>query len=365
MLTTTAVVAAGLAVVSQAFLLPPSVSSADIDIVKALPFESLAQANSRTLNLQCTTCPVAIAQNGGMTTWLSGLDSYLQLVFTVNDESDVLSMNGVQIYPPRFDRAPEPLIALQVAEGTSPSDATNQNLRLGYELTFRPVDKTEKSGEDEFQLLAMHFQVVEIGDKFVDGLESVEVKLIKSSSGKLMMADLETAPTSNPPIDPSKDGADCTTLICKFRAIVAGKLSNMKPKKGGCGSKAGSVPTISSGRRPHKHHGPRPNHHGHRHRHSKFGRFLHTMRSVAFHVIIPVFVGIAVGLSASIIGMIAGQMIVFFWRAIYRNGQGNYAQVEQDETEEGEQDDHTKYCSEKQGLPPVYDEILKDEKTAQ
>jgi len=350
-----AALVASLTAMTQAILLPPSISSSDIEIVNNLPFEVVAQADSRTVNLQCTGCPVAVAQKGGKTTWMHGVDSQLLLDFSIeHGQSDILYMNGVQFFPPRLDQnhVPEPLTALQVAAGTKPSDASNQHLRLGYELLIRPAVRDSKDGiAADIALINIHFQIAEIGDKFVDGLESVELKLLKTSSGKLMIVDQKIAPTTN------AGGADCQTMICKFRNIISDKLSAIKSGKKGCSQKAGAM-------RPHGHGRPGPFQHGRHGRHGRhrFAHFMHTLKNIAFHVLIPVFIGVAVGMTASIVGMIAGQMIVFFWRAIYRNGQGNYSHIEQEESfEEGEEEE--KSLVENQGPPPVYEDF-KDEKTA-
>jgi len=348
--------------VTNAFLLPPSVSSHDNELVKALPFELAPFTQLSTVRLPCKTCPVAVPNKGARYTWIDGVDNYLSLEFSVVPQdgsgADALFLNGVQIYPPRFDQLPEPLTALQVAAGTDPSEAANQNLRLGYELAFRPE---QKSNADHLEFIAMHFQIVEIADKFIDGLEDLKVKLIKTPAGKIMIANVELTATTNPPTDPRKNLEDCKTLICRFRAIVAGKLSYKKAMKGDCGSKKSnySVPTH------HKHHsGHRHHHHGH---HNGFGRLMHAARSIAIHVLIPIFIGVAVGLTASIIGMIAGQIIVFFWRAIYRNGQGNYVRVEEEdekeEEDEGEESVNEKVAFlEAQAPTPVYEDT---ETTAQ
>jgi hypothetical protein len=358
------------AALSHAFLLPPSISSADTDIIKSLPVEVIAQAKSQVVNLQCTSCPVAVAEKGGRTAWIQGLKSFLQLEFSVIHEDsnlDAISMNGVQIFPPRMDQAPEMLTALQVAAGSSPSDASNQNLRLGYQLSIHPVARTKT---DDLELIALRFQIVEIGNQFVDGLDSVELKLLRLPAGNLVIADIETAPTSNPALDPSQGGADCTSLLCKLKSILAGKPSQMMPKKG-CGRKAGGPFAATSGEGHFRHHGRpgrngshRGGYRGHHHRHHGFARFIHAMKRVALHVLAPILIGIAVGMTASIVGMIAGQMIVFFWRAVYRNDHRHYTQVEQEGTEE-EFSDEKEPIIEHQGPPPVYDEVTKDEKTAQ
>ena len=78
-------VAAAGVVAAQAFLLPPVITSADIDTVKALPFEDAVGIEDRVVEVSCPGCPVSVAQ----------VDSMLQLNFSVSHDSgsDRLTLN--------------------------------------------------------------------------------------------------------------------------------------------------------------------------------------------------------------------------------------------------------------------------------
>jgi hypothetical protein len=339
---------AGLATIGQAIILPPSVSSAGTDIINTLPFEVKSGAEGRTLDLECKNCPVPSYQHPELT-WVYGVESKLKLNFVIaEDEIDTLQLNNVQIYPPH-ELPLEPLGAIQITQETEDNNYT-VFLRLGYELNVTPVMKSE---EDQLELILVRFQVVEIGGKFVDGLESVLLKLLKTPSGKLIIGDLEMAPTINP------GGKDCQTLLCKLKSIMTGNLSHLKPKKG-CGSK------NASPKAPHSHDGHGSKHGPHRHhRHHGLSRFLHALKRAAFHVLIPVLIGIAAGFTASLIGMFVGQSVVFLWRTFYRRGRkGPYSRVEQYETKADEKDQE-KSLLEHQDPPPVYENVIEDAKPAE
>lgn len=345
---------AGLSVAAQAFLLPPTVSSVDSDIINALPIEESAQVDGQVVSLKCSGCPVAAADASGNTVWVQGVESKLQLSFSISsNDVDTLLLNGVQIYPPH-DLSMVPLTAPQIT-----SDGQQIDMRLGYELSIKPV---VKSNDEQLELIAVDLQIVEIADQFVNGLESVAMKLLKTPSGKLMIGNLETAPTTNPIVNPSDTGKECTTLICKWRAIVADKLSHLTPKKG-CGTKGRPNEDIATGGRPHKHHGPNRQHH----KHHRVARFFLALKSVAIHVLIPIFIGIAVGMTASLIGMLVGNIVVFLWRALYRRGRkGSYSRVQQEETAVPNSTDETKTFADHQGPPPVYEDVIvMDEKVAE
>jgi len=237
-------------------------------------------------------------------------------------------------------------------------------MRLGYELSIRPVGRAE---DDQLELITINLQVVEIGDQFINGLENVELGLLMTASGKLMIGKLETTLTNNPVINPSENGKKCSTLICKWRAIVADKFAVVKGSKG-CGSKTKGT---SSGRRPHKHSGPprlhKGPHHQH-HKHHRAARLLRMLKGVAIHVLIPIIIGVAVGMTASLIGMLVGNFVIFLWRAVYRRGQrGSYSVVKQDDNVVSEElDNESKAFLDHQGPPPVYEDVVTlSEKPAQ
>lgn len=343
-----------LATIGQAILLPPSISSADADIINNLPYET----NSQTLNLECLHCPVATLQPSTAepykVVWVDGIESKLQLNFDIRQgDVDILKLNGVQIYPPH-DLPLEPLAALQITDDSESINSLGY-LQLGYELGVTPVMKSER---DQLELILIRFQIIEIGGKFVDGLESVELKLLKTTTGKLMIWGLETAPTTNP------GGKNCNTLICKLRAILTDKLSHLKPSKG-CGSKPGSNKSLPASWQPtHGHDDPQrgPHHHN---KYQGFSRLLHAFKRIALRVFIPVFIGIAAGFIASLIGMFVGQSIIFLWHTFYRRCQrGSYSRVQQDETDIGKKDQE-KLLLEPQDSPPVYEDVVLDKKSAE
>jgi len=227
----------------------------------------------------------------------------------------------------------------------------------------RPVDH---SVQDQVSLTALHINVIEVAEEFMTGIPSIEVKLLQTASGKLMIADAEImAPddfSSEIASPHTAAGQECTTLLCKWKAIIAAKISEMK--KGalkGCGSKARPAkahPHDTSESKPHHEHGhPRlgGHHRGHRHhRPSAFARFV---RGIVLHVLIPITIGIMVGIFASLVGMVVGHLAIFMWRLVFRrNCNAKYAKIEQVEAAE-----ETKPFIDAQGPPPQYEEAI-DEK---
>jgi hypothetical protein len=350
---------------TQAFLLPPSasVSKSDIDTITTLPIGDVTQLDNHSLDLKCTGCPLATP--GG---WVAGIDNELQLDLSIlHGEVDTLSLNGLEIYPPR-DLSTHVLMAPQTS-----SDGSNF-VRLGYELRidhgFVDAEPGIDSSKNQLELVDISLQVVEIGDQFVNGLDNVGIQLLKTPAGKLMVASLRTAPTMNPVINPSENEKECATLICEWRAVVANRLSSIKPTKG-CGKKAGSKHGKFAGGQQNNRHGSHPHggYHGrHRHHHMKhhgIARFFLAMQNVAIHVLIPIFIGLAVGMTASMIGMLVGNVIISIWRLVYRQAhKGAYSKIQPQSTvEAGEKVEEKKPFLSYEGSPPLYEDVVADGKT--
>lgn len=102
--------------------------------------------------------------------------------------------------------------------------------------------------------------------------------------------------------------------------------------------------------RPHRGHGPRP--HGHHHHR---GSFLHQVAMSAKHLffgfIVPIMIGVAAGMTASLLGMFVGTLIAWTWIKLVRGGRRGYEAVEQVEADND--DAEVVYQEEKKTLVPA------------
>ena len=93
---------------------------------------------------------------------------------------------------------------------------------------------------------------------------------------------------------------------------------------------------------------PKEKHHPKVHHPSTFSRVAHRF---AHMILIPVLFGIAAGATASALGLLVGQIIVFVWMRYRGERKGTYQRVGEDrDQEEGEE------VLEKEGLP-MYEDI--------
>lgn len=327
----------GFAAISSAFLLPPTVaSSEESDIITTLPFEISTEAYSRSVNLECTGCPVPVGNaQDGLSVMTTGIESELQLNFQINHlkDADVLTLNGVQIFPISLMAGSDPLKAAQILSSAKSDDTAEQyDVNLGYESRVHLInDINEPNVKEALGLYNVHIQIIEVEGMFVDGLKSIDMKLIVTPTGGLMIGAVDKSATTNPTVAP---GAECSTMLCKLKEMMTSSIGQLKPKKGGCGGahgRKGPGKFHHKGGKPQGEHGHRGPHH-HRH-HSRIHRILRAMKSIALQVLLPVCIGIACGFAASFIGMVVGHSIVFLWRTFFRRGQAPaYTRVSLDDT---------------------------------
>lgn len=363
---------------SSAFLLPPSISESDIDIIKTLPFEDAIGIDNRVVEISCPGCPVVTDIQGKMHT--AQVESMLQLNFSLAHESgfDKLMLNGMQIYPLdlRSTTFMEPLTASQMVKADDDTWEYASSPTIGYSMSIHHPVVSSKN--DKLDLVSIHIEILEVAGKFLSGLPTVDLKLLETPSHALMIGDAVINKPKSEVSKPTNDAQECTTIVCKWRAIIADRVSKLKGGlKGGCHKGKPAVVEVAAGPKAHdkEHHSGHGHSNGHgserphkpyryHHRHGGVRRFF---RGLVLHIFVPVLIGVMFGITASLIGMVVGHIAIFLWRITFRRGQlgqcssrcSRYSKVESTET----LDDEAKGLMENQGPPPEYEVAVKDEKT--
>ncbi|KAI0130169.1 hypothetical protein BJ170DRAFT_303706 [Xylariales sp. AK1849] len=327
------ITAAGLAASTNAFLLPLPEPSGD-DLISTLPVPIEADittpriAESQTLKLACPGCPVRVGHH-----WdddeapkiKTDIPSHLELDFSIDHDidHDRLMLNGVELYPEpdllrdtlgarllRDDkeRRHKKLPGHRKGKGKGKGKHHQPLMQpLGFGMSSSLV---AQSKEDNMELLQVNLQVIEVGNVFVDGIPSVEIKLIKTPEGALMIGGIETIASGTWLKTPMDKLEECTTLLCKWRAIVMQQLGRLKASKHCGGRRPGHAAAQIDGVHGH------PGHHqAMNHRHRSWSQLL---KNIASHILLPIAVGIAAGITASILGMMVGTAIVYLWRTFVR-----------------------------------------------
>jgi len=222
-----AIAAAGLTA-AAAFLLPPELLHADVTVKEAnsRPFGLAQFAEIQTVELDCPGCPLLLRGHGGR---LVDMASHLEMTFTIEHlpTHDRLLLNGFELYP-HADPLRSTLVAKQLPdfshEETGPRMPIAPKVldititKLGFGLQWQPVAEDAGSG---MQLLFLDFQVIEVGNYFVNGIPNIRLKLLKSPDGALMIGSIDMTESQTGEANTSEPQKECTTLHCMWKDMIA------------------------------------------------------------------------------------------------------------------------------------------------
>jgi hypothetical protein len=322
----------GLAVsVTRAFVIVPEISEADTDIVNSLPFEEPLSGERLLVNLDCPGCPVDVRTPTGEVGTATDMPSHLELLFTIDHtaDHDTLLLNGFQLYPLEATNQP-PLTAalvLDVPEAAMRhARQTKKNLKtLAFGMDMFPT--VTDSEDQQLELVERKLTIMVVDDTWVDDIPSVDIRLVKLGD-HLTIGSIEVAEPDTMPPSPTDEEKKCSTMLCKWKALISGQMAKMRGKP--CMSKGPKPPHHGMDGRPghHRgqhggHHDGHHGHHGHQQPNSDEEAFRHhhkhhswhmLFRNVVAHILLPVLIGISAGVSISILGMIIGHAFFRLYR---------------------------------------------------
>jgi len=341
------VLAAGvLALQASAFLVPLEIAN-EVESAKA-QLESLWSTQASTIELSCPGCTFPGPQQDGLE-FSDNDENSIELNVLV-EENTRLQINGETVFSLDSPVRPTALTAPQIRT----SDSTpSRPIRLGYALELLPPRSFPNHAG---QIITLQLTILDLEGVPVH-VDTVKIDLYKNTGG------LSLAKISSLPFVQSPGATECTTSLCRLRAIVLSRVRDMieaakarakaagawAKAKGGCHGKK-----VGGGRHGQKA-GGGP-HHGH-HAHHKMHRFGHILRQTLRFFIIPALLGVIGGLLASAVGMLVGQALVYLWFRFHRGGQrsgqrGNIRIIEVAVT-----DDEKDGLVEGRELPPQYEDV--------
>ena len=195
--------------------------------------------------------------------------------------------NGFELYPsadPWHGDLVAPLI-----KGHGKSHGKNKIQRLGYSLAVKAQAMDE---EQQMGIISVDLRVIEVGDRFVEGVPHVVVKLIQAPTGEILIGNIEIAD--------SDKSAKCNTVWCQTKDVLDDAFRKVKE----CGGRLGHKGPGKEATRPVDAHKP-ASHHGHHDHHDHhamdqddydWGKLL---ENVVAHIIFPVLMGITAGVGVA------------------------------------------------------------------
>ncbi|CAK7224450.1 hypothetical protein SBRCBS47491_005555 [Sporothrix bragantina] len=218
---------------------------------------------------------------------------------------------------------------------------------LGYSMQTQVVGQDESNG---MEVVALALQIIEVNNVFVQSIPAVNIRLIRTPepNGGLMIARIDVVDEANGEqtkkphhghhktdeerMAALKEELDaCSNILCRWKAIIS---SSIKAHHSGCAGKAmAKAMGGDDGEKDGKHR----HHHSHHHheedegddsedgsvapapgRHMRHHSFGGLVKKFAAHVLLPIFIGAAVGAASFFIGFAIGTLIVGLFRLIFR-----------------------------------------------
>ncbi|KOS45787.1 hypothetical protein ACN38_g3254 [Penicillium nordicum] len=296
----------------------------------------LEDVHHAIVDLPCTECPLRETNGEGVVSWAEGKPSSL-VRMTESIYSSELANNGRQIFPPA---PPIPILAVQQNEEGEDSAP----MPVGYALEIMPM--AAPSDEPGYELLDIRFTVLDLESHPVP-VDTVALAVLQDPNGELFIArtDIEnTAPASDRLSWKECHGkAKCLQelLVSRIRGLLAGAKARVtgmakagrkschgkhkdkameQHEEGHDGMPFRPPPTFEGEDFGREKFGP-SGHHGHahgsarpHHRHPYHGAFARTFSRIVHFIVVPAILGVLAGLTASAIGMLVGQAVVFLWQ---------------------------------------------------
>ncbi|KAF4975436.1 hypothetical protein FZEAL_7784 [Fusarium zealandicum] len=276
------------AATAAAILIVPETSEADDSIFRALPidvgtFEVPSNAFSQVINVPCTQC--------------RGHNPQLELNFAV--EKHRLMLNGFELYPQADPWNGD--LSAAVIKGNGKSDMR----RLGYGLAIRPEGVDE---DQHLEVVSVEVRIIEVGDRFVDGVPLVNVKLIKAPVGELIIGGIDVEGHS----DDGKTGEHCNSVWCSAKGLAHDTWKGVKGKFKGCHRMKGHGHKNHSGHGKMKNKGASGHPHGHHNDlvHDNSDNSWATMlKDILAYIVIPVLMGVTAGVGVALVAMFACTLV--------------------------------------------------------
>jgi hypothetical protein len=258
-------------------------------------------------------------------------------VATAANEESALFLNNVPIYPWGAVGVSTPLRAKIISGGSPTTAPTEETVPISFQLLVEDITSDPRMIRDGLRLSQMKLTLTRInGAELGHSLPAIDLSVLQLSSelpanGPVVrIVRLSTSPATPSAISPSEqekqgEAKECSHLprLCRLKAAAAAKLATLKShfKGKGCGHHAHKAGVAHN--RPHKswHHQSHHKHGHHKHHGHRASSLLHGLKKVlatCLQIVLPILIGVAAGMTASLAGMIVGTLGVGLYRRFVR-----------------------------------------------
>lgn len=281
---------------AAAFLVVPEISQAEEEAFKALPVDVYTNdipnsAMAQTVEVPCSKC--------------KGQDTHLAMDFSV-ENGHRLTLNGYELYPNA-----DPWRGDLTAEVINGNGKKKEQM-LGYSLAVGPqAYDTEQS----LEIINVGLHIIEVGGRFVDGIPTIDVKLIKAATGEILIGAVDAHTDTQP---------ECTDIWCRIKQSLDQAWNDFDQvwdefkscSKGAVeqGSGGGKDTIELDGQRPYDDYPAYDD--------VDFD-WADLMENIVFSVVLPVLTGITAGICVAVFAMGVGSLIAVIVRSRRRCHKAN------------------------------------------
>lgn len=266
-------------------------------------------------------------------------------------DGNSLLVNGRQIFPP-------PPKSIDIVQRRESDGKESEPIPIGQMVEVMPRATSTK--EPIIELSSIRFTILDL-DFHPVPLDTVVIDVIQDHTGELFIVKTDIEETTSDRLSwrQCRGKPKCLRklFISRVRALVAStkaRMLSMGSRITGHKGCHGPPMNPSDGEHPpfekgshHGHHGPPHGPPHGPHHHSAFGR---TFSRLVRFVLIPAALGVLAGLTASALGMLIGQLVVFVWLRYRRPA------IERSPVQLEEGTDVEKEALVADELPPKYEE---------
>lgn len=327
---------------------------------------------AQNIRLPCPSCAFppkndAHATDNSLRFALDGANDVV-LSFRVSRDEQRLELDGETVYPLQFSSTSfaeqHPIYVSQIPAHASDVDvASNQASSTPLRVTSSALRIAPEGSvsSDDYSVVSLRYQIVGLEGQYV-AVDEVAIQLLRTGDGELLIVRVDVVPDSAARTRPSGLTSkrppklqSCGVLpsrLCKLKTLIEAKINELKqsphslsrpcmsfrPGRPGRLSKhIAATPDLLNKEddmrplghgRPH-HMKPYFDRHDPHDHHSRHQSYFHAFARGVIAVLIPIFAGIAVGLSVSFLGLVVGRLIGYLWLVLVRRGRRGQKRVSQ------------------------------------
>ena len=191
---------------ASALIIPPGIAPASNGEAPDLSI-SVVNPKNQVITIPCAECAFLtkqenvenIEEDGDDLFWIQGGENSLLLNFTVSEDGQRLQLNGGDIYPPRQQAnwaLPETIYVKQVPSQAGLVDIKSGEVRSAdLEITAYGIKQSEMQAlsPNGDMLVPVTFEIMGLENQVMT-IDEVEIKLLKTGDGELLIMQVESLP---------------------------------------------------------------------------------------------------------------------------------------------------------------------------